>query len=120
MSDHLLSKLRATSPKHLTNILQTPRLVPRQVWGTWIGITERDGQALKRLQPLYNLLGDGADGKGLGWLTSKEWEPYFRTLKQKDGAGVYASRFPGAMRAGCQETVWTLTAASPVPSLNLP
>jgi gamma-glutamyl hercynylcysteine S-oxide synthase len=61
------------------------------VWGIWIGITPRNGEATRRVAALE---------RGVApFLVSPEWEP----LYPMHNFGVYASRWPLA-----QETVWTI------------
>ena len=61
------------------------------VWGIWNGFTERDGQALKRIQPLMRYMAS------MGLLNSEGWEPHARTA-QPDA--IFASRFPQSRRWG--------------------
>jgi formylglycine-generating enzyme required for sulfatase activity len=61
------------------------------VWGIWNGITERDGEATRRMATLE---------RGVApFLTSPGWEPYYPTHRY----GVFASRWPLS-----DQTVWTL------------
>ena len=70
------------------------------VWGIWNGITPRDGEALRRLQPLMRYLGES------GYLSSEAWEPHAPTLQP---TSVFASRFPQSVRHGDgRRTAWTL------------
>ncbi|KAL1529001.1 hypothetical protein AB1Y20_010322 [Prymnesium parvum] len=55
------------------------------VWGIWNGITQRDGEALRRIQALLHFLGETA------LLRSRLWEPHAPTLQPES---VFASRFP--------------------------
>jgi gamma-glutamyl hercynylcysteine S-oxide synthase len=61
------------------------------VWGIWNGITERDGEATRRVATLE---------RGLApFLTSPGWEPFYPTHRY----GVFASRWPSG-----GQTVWTM------------
>ena len=55
------------------------------VWGTWNGITPRDGEQIRRLHVLLGFLG------GRGYLQSQEWLPHSGT-DQPDA--VFASYWP--------------------------
>jgi gamma-glutamyl hercynylcysteine S-oxide synthase len=61
------------------------------IWGIWNGITERDGEATRRMATIERAVAP--------FLTSPGWEPYYPTHRY----GVFASRWP---RNG--ETVWTI------------
>ena len=61
------------------------------VWGIWNGMTERDGEALRRIRPLLRYFGS------LAILGGEGWEPHTPTA-QPDA--VYASRFPQSRRWG--------------------
>lgn len=63
------------------------------VWGCWNGITERDGEAIRRAATILRYFGK------LRFLQSPDWEPHVLTLVP----GVYASMFP-SLSGG--ETVW--------------
>ena len=66
------------------------------VWGIWIGITPRDGEATRRVATLE---------RGVApFLVSPDWEPHYpmRTY------GVYSSRWPLA-----NQTVWTIVNRNP-------
>jgi formylglycine-generating enzyme required for sulfatase activity len=61
------------------------------IWGIWNGITERDGEATRRMATLE---------RGLAaFLISPGWQPYYPTHRY----GVYASRWPLK-----EQTVWTI------------
>jgi gamma-glutamyl hercynylcysteine S-oxide synthase len=61
------------------------------VWGIWNGITERDGEATRRVATIE---------RGVAaFLTSPGWEPYYPTRR----FGVFASRWPLS-----GQTVWTI------------
>ena len=61
------------------------------VWGIWNGITERDGEATRRMATME---------RGVAaFLTSPGWEPYYPTHRY----GVFASRWPLN-----DQTVWTM------------
>jgi gamma-glutamyl hercynylcysteine S-oxide synthase len=61
------------------------------IWGIWNGITERDGEATRRMATLE---------RGVApFLISPGWEPYYPTHRY----GVYASRWPWN-----GQTVWTI------------
>jgi hypothetical protein len=57
------------------------------VQGTWNGITERDGESIRRVATLLRYFGRR------GFLTSSEWVPYTPAAQQMH-AGVFASAFP--------------------------
>eukprot|EP01050_Picozoa_sp_SAG11_P003102 SAG11_NODE_168_length_13643_cov_5.436651_5_plen_286_part_00 len=57
------------------------------VQGTWNGITERDGESIRRVATLLRYFGRR------GFLTSSEWVPYTPAVQQMH-AGVFASAFP--------------------------
>ncbi len=61
------------------------------IWGIWNGITQRDGEATRRVATVERGIED--------YLVSKDWEPFYPTVNY----GVYASRWPLGSR-----TVWTL------------
>jgi gamma-glutamyl hercynylcysteine S-oxide synthase len=61
------------------------------VWGIWIGITPRNGEATRRVATLE---------RGVApFLVSPDWEPFY----PMHNFGVYASRWPLG-----KETVWTI------------
>ncbi len=61
------------------------------VWGIWNGITERDGEATRRMATME---------RGVAaFLVSPGWEPYYPTHRY----GVFASRWPVN-----GQTVWTM------------
>ncbi len=64
------------------------------VWGTWNGIVERDGEAIRRVATVLRFFGT------YGFFQSPEWMPYAATLRPAD---VFASRFPRN-----PDIVWTL------------
>lgn len=76
------------------------------VWGIWNGVTERDGEAIRRIQMIYKALPEGV-------LLSEEYEPHYPVLQQ----GVYATRFPS--KNGTLYTVVNRT-ADPVSGALLP
>ena len=61
------------------------------IWGIWNGVTERDGEATRRMATLERGVAS--------FLTSPGWQPYYPTHHY----GVYASRWPHS-----SQTVWTL------------
>ena len=61
------------------------------VWGIWNQLTERDGEALRRIATI--------ERRFAPQMVSADWRPYAPTLQ----AGVFASRFP---KGGI--TLWTL------------
>jgi len=61
------------------------------VWGIWIGITPRDGEATRRVATIERAVAP--------FLVSPQWEPHY----PMDTYGVYASRWRKA-----DETVWTI------------
>jgi formylglycine-generating enzyme required for sulfatase activity len=61
------------------------------VFGTWMRVTPRDGEALRRIHAIYRALPQ--------LFVSPDYEP-FAAVEPQD---VYASRFPGKM-----QTVWTI------------
>ncbi len=66
------------------------------VWGIWIGITPRDGEATRRVATIE---------RGVApFLVSPDWEP----LYPMNHYGVYASRWPHLI-----ETVWTIVNRNP-------
>ena len=73
------------------------------VWGIWNGITPRDGAYLRRLRPIYDLLGP----RGFDLLGSEGWEPHTPILQPHS---VFASYFPhgGVPAGGCPTAAWTL------------
>ena len=75
------------------------------VWGIWNQISDRDGETIRRLRPLYQHLGDA----GLGLLTSEDWEPHAQTLQP---GSVFASFFPREahtpVAGSCHTAAWTL------------
>merc|ERR1712232_528566 len=54
------------------------------VWGTWNGITPRDGEAIRRVATMLRYFG------GLGLLQSEEWEPHTTGLLSDD---LFASKW---------------------------
>jgi hypothetical protein len=65
------------------------------VWSCWVGLTEGDGEAIRRGGSILRYFG------GRGFLQSPDWEPHVTTLQQ----GVHASIFP---HPSGEETVWLL------------
>jgi formylglycine-generating enzyme required for sulfatase activity len=61
------------------------------VWGIWVGITPRNGEATRRVATIERAVAP--------FLVSPDWEPLYPMLN----FGVYASRWPLA-----HETVWTI------------
>ena len=55
------------------------------VWGTWNGITERDGEQIRRVGALLRFLGSR------GYLQSQEWIPHVPTADSND---IFASYWP--------------------------
>ena len=68
------------------------------VWGTWNGITPRDGEAIRRVATMLRFFGgktwDGVQSSAdVDHLHSPDWEPHVpQTIQQ----GVFASKFPGS------------------------
>jgi len=61
------------------------------IWGIWNGITQRDGEATRRMATIE---------RGVApFLVSKGWEPYYPT----HSFGIFASRWPMD-----DQTVWTI------------
>lgn len=52
------------------------------IWGIWNGITERDGEAIRRVATVLRQFGK--------YVVSPEWEPFSPTIQY----GVFASKFP--------------------------
>eukprot|EP00937_MAST-01D_sp_MAST-1D-sp2_P004636 g4636.t1 len=70
------------------------------VWGTWNGITPRDGEAIRRAGLLLRYFGRR------GFLQSAGWVPFTpEVLPAQMAAGVFGSAFP---REGSDETVYFL------------
>ena len=65
------------------------------VWGTWNGITERDGEAIRRVATMLRYFG------ARGFLQSTGWIPHSPTLQP----GVFASQWPLTHNG---QTLWTL------------
>ena len=61
------------------------------IWGIWNGITERDGEATRRVASIERAVAP--------FLTSGDWEPFYPTRQ----FGVFASRWPRG-----DQTVWTV------------
>lgn len=59
----------------------------RVVWGTWNGIIERDGEALRRVGIMLRFFGTR------GFLQSAGWVPHTSDVLTME-AGVFASKFP--------------------------
>ena len=55
------------------------------MWGTWNGITERDGEQIRRVGAMLRFLG------GRGYLLSQGWVPHAPTA---DPANLFASHWP--------------------------
>ena len=68
------------------------------VWGTWNGIIERDGEAIRRVGAMLRFFG------ARGFLQSPAWVPHTDEVLQM-GGGVFGSAFPLSTTG---ETVWTL------------
>jgi len=64
------------------------------VWGTWNGITEYDGEQIRRMAKMSRFFGKR------GYLNSKDWEPHTADTVQED---VYGSKWPLA-----DSTLWTV------------
>jgi iron(II)-dependent oxidoreductase len=64
------------------------------VWGIWMGLTDRDGEAIRRVATI--------ERKFPELLVSSGWEPHTPTVRSTQ---VYASKWPAA--SGSQ-TLWTL------------
>lgn len=59
------------------------------VWGTWNGITPRDGEVIRRVALMLRFFG------ARGFLQSSDWLPHTSELLQMArGTGMYASAFP--------------------------
>ena len=61
------------------------------VWGIWNGITERDGEATRRVATIERAMAP--------FFASQDWEPFYLMLRD----GVFASRWPLEDR-----TLWTI------------
>lgn len=61
-------------------------------WGIWNPITERDGEAIRRVASILRYFAK--------FITSADWEPHTNSTLQY---GVYASKFPLQ-----DETFWTV------------
>ena len=68
------------------------------VWGTWNGITERDGAQAKRLRPLMRFLG------GRGYLQSQGWLPHSGTTHP----ALFASYWPLTEGGKTTSAAWTV------------
>jgi formylglycine-generating enzyme required for sulfatase activity len=65
------------------------------VWGTWNGITPRDGEAIRRIGKMLRYFGGKVDSNSFpdssrDYFHSKDWVPHVPQTLQKD---VYASKF---------------------------
>ena len=69
------------------------------IWGSWNGIIERDGEVIRRIALMLCYFG------ALCFMQSSEWAPHTPELLQMSD-GVYGSAFP--LGAAMGETVWTL------------
>ena len=86
------------------------------VWGTWNGITERDGAQTKRLRPLMRFLG------GRGYLQSQGWLPHSGTTHP----ALFASYWPLTEGGKTTSAAWTVVSrgkaqsahGSPKPALS--
>jgi iron(II)-dependent oxidoreductase len=65
------------------------------VWGTWTGITQRDGEQIRRVGAILRFLG------GRGYLQSQEWVPHSPTAAP---GTLFASEWP----MGAAGTAWTV------------
>ena len=98
----MVSKMKLLEPRFLVNVCdrwnknKTDNLQAawfngvgyeswENVWGTWNGITPRDGEAIRRVGALLRYFGGG------GYLQSPVWAPHVPTV-QSDC--VFASAFP--------------------------
>lgn len=73
------------------------------VWQMWNGITERDGEAIRRVATILRFFGSRG-----GFLDSIDWVPHTPALVRRGGAAaavVFASEWP---KAATGETLWTL------------
>ena len=81
------------------------------VWGCWNEITERDGEALRRIGILLRYFGER------GFLSSSDWTPFTTALsKASMDDGVFASAWPLLAAAGTrdhEETLYTLVNRKP-------
>ena len=68
------------------------------IWGTWNGMIERDGEALRRVGLLLRYFG------ARGFFTSPDWEPHTTEVLQMQH-GVFGSSWPSSSG---EEVVWTL------------
>ena len=66
------------------------------VWGTWNGITKRDGEQIRRVGSILRFLG------GRRYLQSQDWYPFSPTA---DADTLFASRWPAA---DGRSVAWTL------------
>ena len=81
------------------------------VWGTWNGITQRDGEQIRRVGAILRFLG------GRGYLQSQDWVPHSPTAAPHT---LFASEWP----LGAAGTAWTVVnrdTASPHegPAINI-
>eukprot|EP01052_Picozoa_sp_SAG31_P019027 SAG31_NODE_1371_length_8605_cov_20.357630_4_plen_428_part_00 len=74
------------------------RSVDDVVWGTWNGITARDGEQIRRLRLLLNFLG------GRGCLQSQGWLPHSGTNHR----ALFASYWPLEDSDGVTSAAWTV------------
>eukprot|EP00463_Aulacantha_scolymantha_P001080 TRINITY_DN174_c0_g1_i3.p1 TRINITY_DN174_c0_g1~~TRINITY_DN174_c0_g1_i3.p1 ORF type:complete len:535 (+),score=134.03 TRINITY_DN174_c0_g1_i3:189-1607(+) len=99
----MVDKWKWLVPSHLTNVCdrwafsKTDNLQAawfngdgyetwENVWGTWNGITPRDGEAIRRVGAMLRYLGS------LGLLVSEDWEPHTPVLQINNG--IFASKWP--------------------------
>jgi formylglycine-generating enzyme required for sulfatase activity len=61
------------------------------VWGIWNGVSERDGEAVRRMAMIERAVAP--------FLVSQQWQPFYPMMRQ----GVFASRWPLG-----DQTVWTI------------
>ena len=77
------------------------------VWGTWNGITPRDGEAIRRVAAMLRFFGGKTTGNEVDdFLHSPDWEPHAPRALQ---SGVYIGKFPGASNTSAAgDTLYTL------------
>ena len=77
----------------------------RSVWGTWNGITLRDGEQIRRVGAILRFLG------GRGYLQSQDWVPHSPTAAPNT---LFASTWPlgggggGGSSGGGSSCAWTI------------
>ena len=70
------------------------------MWGTWNGITPRDGEAIRRVGHMERFFGAASNG---ALLLSPEWEPHTPEAIQHN---VFASKWPEPNNGS--RILWTL------------